>query len=157
MHAAPARDGLLVYMRDVTHRALAQQELNRLAFHDPLTGLPNRALFLDRLKQALARADRDEQPVAVLFLDLDNSRSSTTASVMRGRSVARSRSPTGSATCAPSDTVARLGGDEFTVLVEDAATMAGSKLAERMADTLRVAIMLHGREVVHPAPASASP
>ena len=64
--------GFTAFMRDLTERKRTEQELTRLAFHDTLTGLPNRALFSDRLEHALSRAERHGEPVAVMFLDLDN-------------------------------------------------------------------------------------
>jgi PAS domain S-box-containing protein len=60
-------------MLDITERKLAEARIEALAYHDPLTGLPNRALLLDRLTQTLARAEREQRPSAVLFLDLDRS------------------------------------------------------------------------------------
>jgi len=64
--------GLLLTVRDVSNRRLADEALIHRALHDPLTGLPNRALLVDRLAHALARARRQRRKVAVLFLDLDN-------------------------------------------------------------------------------------
>ena len=61
--------------RDVTDRRALEQELNHQAFHDTLTGLANRSLFLDRLSHAMDRGDRGADPVAVLFLDLDDFKS----------------------------------------------------------------------------------
>ena len=58
--------------RDVTERHALEQELDHQAFHDTLTGLANRALFVDRLSHAMDRSDREDNPVAVLFLDLDD-------------------------------------------------------------------------------------
>jgi GGDEF domain-containing protein len=105
-----------------------QRELDHLASHDSLTGLPNRRLFLDRLAQALARSRRSGEPLALLFIDLDhfkeiNDRLGHGAGdiVLRavaGRLVAEVREI---------DTVARLGGDEFIILLdatEDRAVIA---------------------------------
>jgi diguanylate cyclase (GGDEF)-like protein/PAS domain S-box-containing protein len=107
--------------RDLTERKAAEQEIERLAFYDQLTGLPNRRLLLDRLQHALAAARRNRQFGALLFIDLDNFK---TLNDTRGhdkgdlllQQVARRLE-----TCVPrkSDSVARLGGDEFVVMLED--------------------------------------
>jgi len=120
--------------RDITERRELEKRLSYQAFHDPLTGLSNRTLFLDRLGHALARADRREDSVAVLFLDLDNFKV-INDSLGHGAGddllVATARRLT---TCLrPGDTVARLGGDEFTVLLED---VAGKEEVERVVSRL---------------------
>ena len=99
-----------------------EERLTRQAFHDPLTGLPNRALFIDRLDHALGRRRTKPGTVAVLFLDLDDFKAVNDTlghvegdlliALVAGR-LARDRSR-------PEDTCARLGGDEFAVLLEDA-------------------------------------
>jgi diguanylate cyclase (GGDEF)-like protein/PAS domain S-box-containing protein len=120
--------------RDITERRELEKRLSYQAFHDPLTGLSNRTLFLDRLGHALARTDRREDSVAVLFLDLDNFKV-INDSLGHGAGddllVATARRLT---TCLrPGDTVARLGGDEFTVLLED---VAGKEEVERVVSRL---------------------
>lgn len=98
-------------------RRTLEDELERRALHDPLTGLANRVLFRDRLTHALARRN---QPVAVLFLDLDDFKTvNDTAGHAAGDAVLNSVAETLRRTVRPSDTVARLGGDEFAVLLDD--------------------------------------
>jgi diguanylate cyclase (GGDEF)-like protein/PAS domain S-box-containing protein len=130
--------------RDVTERHALERELNHQAFHDTLTGLANRHLFLDRLSHAMDRGDRGADPVAVLFLDLDDFK---TVNDSYGHPVGddllvavaeRIRSAT-----RPGDTVARFGGDEFAVLVEsgtmpEAAEIVAERITEALMPTFRV-------------------
>ena len=113
--------GFSKVVRDITERKNMEERLEHQAFHDLFTGLPNRLLFMDRLKQTLRRANRQrKRKVAVLFMDLDNFKvvndslghelgdQLLVAAVERLRHSLR-----------PEDTLARFGGDEFTVLIED--------------------------------------
>jgi diguanylate cyclase (GGDEF)-like protein/PAS domain S-box-containing protein len=121
LHDDLAVEGVVVNYRDVTTRRKLENELRHQAFHDSLTGLANRALFLDRLQHAMSRKRGFTQPLAVLFVDLDDFKTINDslghgegdailiATAQRLREVLRS-----------GDTVARMGGDEFAVLVEDA-------------------------------------
>ena len=111
---------------DVTDRRRAEEQLQHDAFHDALTGLPNRALFIDRLQAALARLQgasaRPPQGLfAVVFLDVDRFKlvnDSLGHSVGRPAPRRAQHAPS-RRRCGPGDTVARLGGDEFTILLED--------------------------------------
>ena len=119
------------------------------ALHDALTGLPNRALFLDRLEHALARATRAGSDVAVLFLDLDRFK---TVNDSLGHAAGDELLCTVAqriATCMrAADTAARLGGDEFAVLLEDlVSTREAARVAERMIAALEAPIQVAGREV----------
>ena len=137
-------------MTDITERKLAEQQLVHDAMHDALTGLPNRALFADRLGRAQERARRHEgSSFAVLFLDLDrfkvinDSLGHQAGDQMLeeiGRRLVR-------ATRAE-DTVARFGGDEFAILVEEVpnATVA-TRVAQRIEAALNVTLMVRGQEV----------
>jgi diguanylate cyclase (GGDEF)-like protein/PAS domain S-box-containing protein len=143
------RMGFTAFLRDLTERKQAEQELTRLAFHDTLTGLPNRALFADRLHQAVMRSERHQEPVAVMFLDLDNFKvvndsigheagdSLLVAVAERLRSCLRTE-----------DTVARFGGDELALLVEGLGERQEIvAVAERIARALRSPISLAGHEL----------
>ncbi|QYJ15822.1 hypothetical protein Rxycam_01650 [Rubrobacter xylanophilus DSM 9941] len=140
------RQGLMV---DVTEQKNLEQRLVHLAFHDPLTGLPNRALFMDRLKHALARAGRSGDVLAVLFIDLDNFKfinDSLGHEAGDRLLVAVARRLSGATR--PGDTVARLGGDEFTVLLEGIADGGEAmRAAERVAEVLRDPFRVAGREL----------
>jgi diguanylate cyclase (GGDEF)-like protein/PAS domain S-box-containing protein len=135
---------------DITERKRMEERLEYQAFHDLLTDLPNRRLFMDRLKQTLRRTERrHERKVALLFMDLDNFKivndslghelgdKLLVAVVERLRSSLR-----------PGDTLARLGGDEFTVLIEDVRSPENVvRVAERIAEDLRGHFVIEGREL----------
>lgn len=105
--------------RDISDRILVQERLHRLAHHDVLTELPNRLLFTERLKQAMALARRHRHKVAVMFLDLDRFKViNDTLGHDVGDSVLQALSQRLVATVRTEDTVARLGGDEFAIIVE---------------------------------------
>ena len=132
--------------RDVSERRAVEERLMRQAFHDSLTGLPNRALFLDRLERALARAVRAGYSVAVFFLDLDDFKvvndslghkaGDELLVAAAGRLGRRLRSE---------DTVARLGGDEFTVLLQNVGgTDEATHVAGRILEDFRKPFVLSG-------------
>ena len=126
--------GLVLTMRDVTEQRQLENELKHRAFHDALTGLPNRLLFQDRTSRALARARRDGTTTGVLFVDLDDFK--VTNDTM-GHSVGDELLATAairlSSVVRDCDTAARLGGDEFAVLIEEAADPAAVEaFAERV-------------------------
>jgi Amt family ammonium transporter len=134
---------------DVTRRTEIEAELQHQAFHDSLTGLPNRALFMDRLQHALALADRSPLLHAVLFLDLDrfkvvNDSLGHEVGDQLLQAVARRIK-----NCLrPGDTAARLGGDEFTVLIESITDVNDAiHIAERIAQALQEPLSLGGHEV----------
>lgn len=118
---------------------LKQQELDRLASHDALTGLPNRRLFMDRLHQALARARRNQGQLALLFIDLDNFKDiNDTLGHAAGDDVLTMMSTRMSALVREVDTVARLGGDEFIILLDGADDLAEiTQIAQRMVEALK--------------------
>ena len=130
---------------DVTEIYEAQQKLHHLAHHDPLTGLPNRLLFDDRLKNAIEQAIRNEQRCLLLFLDLDGFKviNDTLGHAIgdellrvvggRLRSVLRS-----------SDTIARLGGDEFVILAGSINPDYAAQLAQKILDQLRIPVPVAG-------------
>ena len=117
---------------------LKQQELDRLASHDALTGLPNRRLFMDRLSQALARARRNQGQLALLFIDLDNFKDiNDTLGHAAGDDVLKMMGARMSALVREVDTVARLGGDEFIILLDGADDHAEiTQIAQRMVEAL---------------------
>jgi diguanylate cyclase (GGDEF)-like protein/PAS domain S-box-containing protein len=117
--------GMVLTLRDVTGQRELERELKHRAFHDSLTGLPNRLLFHDRAAHALARARRSGKTVGVIFVDLDDFKIvNDTMGHSIGDELLIAAGVRLSAVVRESDTVARLGGDEFALLVEDADTGA---------------------------------
>jgi diguanylate cyclase (GGDEF)-like protein len=123
-------------------------ELSRQAFHDPLTDLPNRSLFADRLDHALARLRRRHQSVAVLLLDLDGFKEiNDTLGHEAGDQLLVAVAERLRACLRPADTVARLGGDEFTILLEEITQLReATRVAERIKSALATPFVLDGRE-----------
>jgi diguanylate cyclase (GGDEF)-like protein/PAS domain S-box-containing protein len=137
-----AAAGIVLTVRDTS-------ELTRLAFHDALTGLPNRVLFVDRLQRALTRSERLGTGVSVLFLDLDNFKViNDSLGHKAGDQLLIEVARRLRAHLRDADTAARLGGDEFTVLLESAPDPSDPlDVAQRLGTVLREPFMLDGREV----------
>src|SRR5215213_5023090 len=136
-------------MRDVTERKALEQQLHHQAFYDPLTGLPNRALFMERLEHASTRANRRDSRIALLFVDLDNFKViNDSLGHKAGDQLLKAVAERLKSYLRPEDTAARLGGDEFTILVEDVAGAGeGVRIAERIADVLQPPFTLEEQEV----------
>ena len=142
--------GLVVTFRDITEQRDLERQLSHRAFHDELTGLANRALFLDRMDHALRLTRQGGDPVMVLFIDLDDFKE---VNDQYGHGVGdetlrviadRIRTATSSG-----DTAARLGGDEFAVLLEDSGGLDRAlDLAERLLAGLRDPVRIGATEVV---------
>lgn len=140
--------GLRAVLMDITDRRLAQNQIEYLAFHDGLTGLPNRALLTDRLTMALAERRRDGQALAVMFLDLDRFKLvNDTVGHAAGDQVLQGVAERLTGTVREGDTVARLGGDEFTVLLPAVSRMEEAcEAAKRILQRLRWPWVLAGHE-----------
>jgi diguanylate cyclase (GGDEF)-like protein/PAS domain S-box-containing protein len=137
--------GILV---DITERKSLEEELSRQAFMDSLTGLPNRALFHDRLEQALARAGRDDTRLAVLILDLNSFKSvNDSLGHLAGDRILRELADRLRGCVRGSDTAARLGGDEFAVLLEGANAPDAAAIAGRILTSLAMPFVVEGREL----------
>ena len=150
--------GMIGVSTDISERKALEEQLHHQAFHDPLTGLPNRALFMDRLEHAFIRANRRGTKVAVLFMDLDNfkvindSLGHKAGDLLLIAVAERLKAP-----LRPEDTVARLGGDEFTILVEDVASVGDvARIAGRIATYCDLPLLLEIRRC-SPPPTSGSP
>ena len=150
----------ILILRDITDRKLTQERLSFLANFDSLTGLPNRMLFRDRLEQAMARARRSSEPMALMFLDLDHFKVINdslghevgdellrrVADLLRG--CLRSVDSLARAEAGETFTVSRLGGDEFTVIAEHLSSAEdAAHIARRILDALESPIHLFEHEL----------
>jgi diguanylate cyclase (GGDEF)-like protein/PAS domain S-box-containing protein len=145
----PTVRGIVLNARDVSERKALEAQLTHQAFHDPLTGLANRALFFDRVTHALERGLRHGDGMAVLFLDLDNFKTiNDSLGHVAGDRLLVAAAVRLAASVRTSDTVARLGGDEFAVLIEDANAELGGLAADRITAALREPFAVEGKEVV---------
>ena len=133
--------GVLGVCRDITERKRAEQQIERLAFYDVLTGLPNRRLLLDRLERAEAACQRTKQLGALLFIDLDNFKDlNDTLGHDMGDQLLAQVAARLVAAVRETDTVSRFGGDEFVIMVEGLAPelSAAATQAETLADKLLI-------------------
>ncbi len=135
--------------RDITARWELENELRRKALHDPLTKLPNRALFMDRLEQALKQTERRKTSIAILFMDLDDFKSvNDTLGHEAGDQLLIEIARRLSGPVRDVDTVARLAGDEFTVLLEGLNEAGDATLvAERILKSLEAPFKVKGRGI----------
>ncbi|MBA2381502.1 MAG: EAL domain-containing protein [Chloroflexi bacterium] len=151
-----AVSGLSVIARDISARKRLEEQLEHQALHDSLTGLPNRALFRDRLDQALSRhgrplvIDRASTTTGVLFIDLDDFKViNDTLGHKIGDELLIEVGRRIDAAIRPGDTAARLGGDEFTVLLEDLDDASRARvIADRILAALAAPFRLEGHDVV---------
>jgi diguanylate cyclase (GGDEF)-like protein/PAS domain S-box-containing protein len=135
-------------VRDITERVHAQRTIERMAFYDPLTDLPNRVLFLDRLRASLAQARRRGHIVAVAFLDLDDFKAiNDSLGHLVGDGVLKEVARRLREMLRDEDTVARQSGDEFTVIARVEGRDGGAALAERILDALRDSLVVEGYEL----------
>ena len=132
-------NGIAWHSRDVTDRRALEEQLERQAFEDSLTGLANRALFRNRLALALARAGRSPRALAVLMLDLDGFKAiNDTMGHDAGDAALREVAARLALSARPGDTIARLGGDEFAVLLDELSDEAfAGDIAERILEIIR--------------------
>ncbi|HSM08855.1 MAG TPA: EAL domain-containing protein [Gemmatimonadota bacterium] len=136
-------------IRDITERKEFEDQLERRALHDPLTELPNRALFWDRLENAIGRAARHGEALAVLFMDLDRFKviNDGFGHIAGDRLLAAVASRLQAAVRYP-DTVARFGGDEFIVLIESLTDPEElRRIADRIVEVFKVPFTLSGQQV----------
>ena len=134
---------ILAYTTDITERKAAEQQIQRLAFYDALTSLPNRRLLMDRLGHAMAACARHQQQGALLFIDLDNFKTlNDTHGHDKGDLLLQQVGARLAGCVREGDTVARLGGDEFVVMLEELSGNAveAATQAETVARKIMVAL-----------------
>ncbi|HHH36131.1 MAG TPA: EAL domain-containing protein [Gammaproteobacteria bacterium] len=135
--------------KDITQRMQVEERLHHLAYHDVLTDLPNRAMFMDRLSHALERRHEDDRKVAVMFLDLDRFKNiNDTLGHDSGDRLLQMFSRMLQGCVREGDTVARFGGDEFAVLLEDVPSMeAAATVADKVREALAVPFRVDGPDL----------
>ncbi|MCW2751972.1 MAG: kdpD1 [Aeromicrobium sp.] len=143
----PAVGAYVLNSRDITDRRMLEDELRERALHDSLTGLPNRAHFLERAQQAINR--RDPRPLAACFLDLDDFKSvNDTYGHAAGDDLLREMSERLVACLRPEDVVARFGGDEFAILLEDTTLEDALRAVERIQESTSQPFEVAGVQLV---------
>jgi len=141
---------LLCVLEDQREAAeLAAAQVEHLAYHDPLTGLPNRALFFDRLIVALAQGDRYTEKTAVLFLDIDRFKNfNDSLGHAAGDIILRTAAKRLREAVRKVDTVARFGGDEFTIIIQKIESVdAVARVAQKILADLRIPFVVGDREL----------
>jgi diguanylate cyclase (GGDEF)-like protein/PAS domain S-box-containing protein len=135
--------------RDISERRRAEEQIEYQAYHDALTGLPNRLLFRDRLTIALAHAKRQQTPLAVMFLDLDRFKFvNDTLGHSLGDEMLRAIAVRIQNVLREGDTIARMGGDEFTVLLTDLRDVSdAAKIAQKLLEAVGQPVRVEGHEL----------
>jgi diguanylate cyclase (GGDEF)-like protein/PAS domain S-box-containing protein len=134
---------------DITDRKTRQEEIEYQAYHDVLTGLPNRLLFRDRISMALAHARRSTRGVAVMFLDIDDFKDiNDSLGHTVGDRLLQAIALRLVGSVRAEDTVARMGGDEFTVLLSDVADLrSAATVARKILETIAKPVLVDGHEL----------
>ena len=140
---------LLGISEDITERKQAEERLSYLAYYDVLTGLPNRTLLLERLRQAMVDAERVNRLVVVMFLDLDRFKViNDTLGHHVGDALLKGVAGRLQACVRPGDTISRLGGDEFTVVLANVANIDDvTRVVHKLNDSLALPFHAEGRDL----------
>ncbi|MGC9977246.1 MAG: diguanylate cyclase [Syntrophales bacterium] len=136
-------------MRDVTGRKKSEETIRQLAYHDALTGLPNRLLFTDRLKMAIARAKRSRQYLAVMMLDLDYFKDvNDTLGHHMGDGLLQAVASHLTDLLRKGDTIARMGGDEFLILLPEINNVeVTTTIAQKIVESFQSPFAIHDRKL----------
>lgn len=141
--------GFIKVLQDITEQKQSEEQIKHQALHDSLTDLPNRTLFCDRVDQAIAIAERNQQMLALIFMDLDKFKNiNDSLGHGTGDELLKEVAKRLSSTVRKEDTVARLGGDEFTILLTQVASLEDcTKVAKKIFKALRPAFVIDGHEL----------
>ncbi len=141
---------ILSIARDITERKQAEEKIREMAYHDSLTGLPNRKLFSDRVGIALAQAGRSQNNVAFVMLDLDNFKDiNDTLGHDAGDFLLKTAAERLNAAMRKSDTVARFGGDEFVLLLPDLKGIEdATRVAQKIVDSFRKPFLINTHQLI---------
>jgi diguanylate cyclase (GGDEF)-like protein/PAS domain S-box-containing protein len=141
---------ILLAIEDITTRKEMEQEIKRIAYHDSLTGLPNRILLIDRLNMAISQTNRNRKKVALMMLDLDKFKEiNDTLGHHIGDLLLQAVAEKLTGILRKEDTVARFGGDEFVlVLPEQRDAQTALKVARKIIDAFRDAVVLEGHSLI---------
>jgi diguanylate cyclase (GGDEF)-like protein/PAS domain S-box-containing protein len=142
--------GIVLNSRDVSERKAFEEQLAHQAFHDPVTNLANRALFVERVRHAVARNRREQHGIAVIFLDLDDFKTiNDSLGHAAGDEVLREVAERLATSIRATDTAARFGGDEFAILLEDVVSaQEAADTAERVLESLLEPLRLAQKEII---------
>jgi diguanylate cyclase (GGDEF)-like protein/PAS domain S-box-containing protein len=143
-------DEFISVSRDITERKIVEEQIEHQAYHDALTGLPNRRLFRDRLTIALAHARRLNTPLAVVFLDLDRFKDvNDSLGHSFGDELLKAIAIRLKTALRQEDSIARMGGDEFTILIANLKTPDDAmKIGQKILDVVAQPIRIEGNELV---------
>ena len=141
--------GIVLNCRDISERKAFEEQLTHQAFHDPVTGLANRALFAERVRHAIARTRREHHSVAVVFLDLDDFKTiNDSLGHAAGDEVLVEVAKRLATSIRASDTAARFGGDEFALLLEDIeGVQEAADTADRVLESLALPLAVAHKEL----------
>lgn len=148
VRAYPSDYGLGVYFNDITERKRSEERIKHIAYHDPLTNIPNRTLFKDRLEREIVRAKRNNQMLGVMFLDLDKFKEiNDTLGHDVGDRMLQSVAKRLDGCLREGDTVARIGGDEFLLLLPEVDHKANiTMVSDRIINSLKQPFNFNGHE-----------
>jgi diguanylate cyclase (GGDEF)-like protein/PAS domain S-box-containing protein len=143
-------EGVVVVIRDITERKQTEEKIRQMAYHDSLTGLPNRKLFSDRLNIAISQAQRNQKKVGIAMLDLDHFKDiNDTLGHDMGDLILKGTADRLNAALRKADTIARFGGDEFVLILPDLETIEDAiQVAQKIVDSFCKPFLIDTHQLV---------